>query len=341
MSTQTEVKNEEEEHNNSTEEQVQARLKKAGVKSMREAAFDLNDYLENLFNRGYEPIQSGFVDLDSKINGGFLEGQLITLAGRPGMGKSVLSLNVADTVSEKIPSLIFSMEMSQHDIVSRLVTKQTGIQLKSLLTGKLSTTDYARLVNYLPELQEKKLFILDRANISIKYVIEVMKLFHQVYGKALYVIDYLQLLAPDGKKANRTEEVSDMTRKLKNIARELDSPVLMLSQLNREADKRTDKRPTLADLRESGSIEQDSDIVLSVYRDEKYNDDEAVKGIAELGILKNRNGETGIVRLNFSGENMCFRNYAPEYHQDDKKPEQKEKENVKNNNYRRAKNGKI
>lgn len=284
-----------------------------GVVGMKKAAFDFQDYLQRLFETGYKPIKTGFVDLDSKINGGFLDGQLITLAGRPAMGKSLFALNLAEQVSADIPCLILSLEMSAHEIISRLICKETGIKLSGLLTGQVDGTDIAKLVRFLPELPKKKIFILDQSSIKTGFAIKVMEVFHKVYGKSLFVIDYLQLLIPDRPKANRVEEISDMTRRLKNTARDLSSSILMLSQLNRGLESRQDKRPLMGDLRESGSIEQDSDIVLSIYRDEVYNkNDEAVKGIAELGILKNRNGETGVIRLNFSGEQMAFRNFAPD-----------------------------
>lgn len=259
-------------------------------------------------------LATGFVDLD-KITAGLQAGDLIIIAGRPSMGKTAFAMNIAENaiLSQK-KTAIFSLEMSAEQLMLRLIASVSGVSLNGLKTGRMSEVDY--LDNYLTAISKLSDY-LEYLNIN-EYTLqtaagvrrECRKLQRQS-GLDLIVIDYLQLMSGDNETDNRNLDLSRITRSLKGLAKELNVPIILLSQLNRDLGKRADKRPILTDLRDSGSIEQDADLVLMLHRPEYYDkENESLKGLAECIIAKNRNGETGLFNLIFQGEFCRFRSAA-------------------------------
>ena len=257
-------------------------------------------------------IAVNFYDLDILTNG-FQRGDLIIVAGRPAMGKTSLVLNLAKNVAElhDLPVCIFSLEMSKEQLTYRLLSSEVGIESGLLRTGRLANDDWPLIGQGINTLSQLPMYIDDKPNCSVLEMRSLCRRLIAEQGKelGLIVIDYLQLMegsTPD----NRVQEISKITRALKGMARELKVPVVALSQLSRGVEQRTNKRPMLSDLRESGSIEQDADLVLMVYRDEYYNLDTTDKGIAELIVTKHRNGPIGTVKLLFEHQFTRFRNLA-------------------------------
>ncbi len=251
-------------------------------------------------------LPSGFRDLD-RITAGFQPGNLIVLAARPSMGKSALAVCIAANIAvrEKKPCAFFTLEMSRQEIVQRLMCAEAKVNVQHVRTGKLSSDDWPRLAAACSALEESPLLVDDTAGLTLLELrSKAQKLKRATPDLGLIVVDYLQLMAADGKPESRLQEVSAISRGLKGIARDLDVPVLALSQLSRAVEQRHDKRPILSDLRESGSIEQDSDLVMFLYRDDYYDPESEEQGIAELRIAKHRNGPTDDVRLAF------LRNFA-------------------------------
>jgi replicative DNA helicase len=261
---------------------------------------------------GFIGVPTGFTDFDEKTRG-LNKANLIVLAGRPGMGKTSLALNMAQHVAirESLPVGIFSLEMSQQELALRILSAESDVPFSPLRSGHLSQRQWGRLVQSVRAMTKAPLFIDDSANPSLLEVASKARRLKAEHGLALVIVDYLQLMQAGGRYENRNLEVSAITRGLKQLAKELDLPVIALSQLSRQPERRGgDHRPQLADLRESGSIEQDSDLVAFIYRDEVYNRESEDQGIAELIIAKHRNGETGTVRLVFLGETVKFANLA-------------------------------
>ncbi len=279
-------------------------------------------------------VSSGFKDLDNKI-GGFHPSDLIILAARPGMGKTNLAMNWAFNVANEVingrvpdhmkgPVVFFSLEMSSDQLAARILSSQTDISSAHMRTGNISEQDFSKLSQYSRALSETPLYIDDTAGISVPAIrTRARRLKRQNNGLSMIVIDYIQLLSPPGggrNSDNRVQELSEMTRGLKLLAKELEVPVVALSQLNRAVESRTDKRPMLSDLRESGSIEQDADMVMFVYREEYYREKDIrensgasssenldrLKNRAELIISKQRHGPTGTIPLAFFGEFSKF-----------------------------------
>jgi replicative DNA helicase len=228
------------------------------------------------------------------------------------MGKSALSLNIAHYVTAKLrePVVMFNLEMSKNEVVQRLLSAEAGIPSQKLRTGQLDDHDWRRLSDALGTLAEAPLFIDDTPNMTVMEIRAKCRRLKQRHGLKMVIVDYLQLMSSHKKSDNRQQEVAEISRGLKMLAKELDVPVIALSQLSRQPESRPDKRPMLADLRESGSIEQDADIVGFIYRDDVYNEDSEDRGIAELIIAKHRNGSTGVVRLAFLGHLTKFANLA-------------------------------
>ena len=259
-------------------------------------------------------LSTGFSDLD-KITTGLQDSDLIIVAGRPSMGKTSLAMNIAENVavgSDKAVA-IFSMEMSGEQLVRRMLTSLGRINAQRVRTGSLQEDDWSRLTSAINLLSEKKIYIDDTPGLSPSELrARCRRLASQNEdGLGLIIIDYLQLMSLGGNTENRATELSTITRNLKTLAKEINVPVIALSQLNRSLEQRTDKRPVMSDLRESGSIEQDADLIMFIYRDEVYNkDDSDSKGIAEIIISKQRNGPTGTVRLTFLGEFTRFESFA-------------------------------
>ncbi|OKH38934.1 replicative DNA helicase [[Phormidium ambiguum] IAM M-71] len=255
-----------------------------------------------------------FYDLDA-MTGGFQRSDLIIVAGRPSMGKTSFSVSVAQNIAGKhrLPIAIFSLEMSKEQLVQRMLSCESEIESNRLRSGRISQNEWDTLSSALGVLTELPIYIDDSANITVTEMkSQARRLQAEIGGElGLILIDYLQLM--EGGGDNRVQELSKITRSLKGLARELNVPVIALSQLSRGVEARTNKRPMMADLRESGSIEQDADLVIMLYRDEYYNPDSPDRGVAEIIITKHRNGPTGTVKLLFDPQFTRFRNMAASY----------------------------
>jgi replicative DNA helicase len=247
-------------------------------------------------------VPSGFRDLD-RITSGFQEGNLVVIAARPSMGKSALGLGVAANlaVRKNVPVALFTLEMSKAEVTQRLMCSEAKVESQRLRTGKLSADDWPRLTASCDKLAKAPVYVDDTGSITmmeIRSKARRLKSKHPELG--LIIVDYLQLMTSGMSAENRVQEVSQISRSLKVLARDLDVPILALSQLSRAVEQRHDKRPILSDLRESGSIEQDADIVMFIYRDEYYNGEESEQqGLAEVIVAKHRNGPTDTVKLSF------------------------------------------
>ncbi len=243
-------------------------------------------------------IPSGFVDLDYKT-AGFQPSDLILLAARPAMGKTSFVLNLAEYISLKkdIPAVIFSLEMSKEQLVNRLFAQWSKVDAQNIRTGNLSDSEWERLIESASVVGNSRLIIDDTSSISIAEMRSKCRKYKLENDIQLVIIDYLQLMTSGGKTESRQQEVAEISRALKGLARELNIPIIACSQLSRAVEARPDKRPMLSDLRESGAIEQDADIVMFLYRDEYYHKDSEEKGIAEVIIGKQRHGSVGTVKL--------------------------------------------
>jgi replicative DNA helicase len=258
---------------------------------------------------------TGFADLDLRTSG-MQEGDLLIVAGRPSMGKTSFALNIAEHVAIKVglPVAVFSMEMGGTQLAMRMLSSVGRLDAQRVRTGRLNDDEWSRLTYAMGEMHDKPLYIDETAALNpIDLRARARRLQRQFGGKlGLIVVDYLQLMAsanPAGGE-NRATEISEISRSLKALAKELKVPVMALSQLNRSVEQRPNKRPVMSDLRESGAIEQDADVIMFIYRDEVYNLDTPDKGTAEIIIGKQRNGPTGMVRLTFLGEYTRFENFA-------------------------------
>ena len=261
-------------------------------------------------------LPSGFYDLDDTL-GGFNPGELTIVAARPSMGKTAFVLNVMEHVALHRPThwdhdpvvLFFSLEMGKLSIVQRMLCSRANVDAHKLRTGRVDPTSYADLTQAAGELQSSRLFIDDTPGLSAMAVRSRSRRVKHNHGLDMIVLDYLQLMS--ARAENRQQEISQISRALKDLSRELEVPLIALSQLSRNVESREDKRPLLSDLRESGSIEQDADVVLMLYREEYYRETDENRGRAEVICAKQRNGPTGTVRLQFHGATMRFRNPAP------------------------------
>ena len=260
---------------------------------------------------GLTGLPTGFTDFD-ELTSGLQPGNLVIVAARPAMGKSTFAGNIATHVAAELrqPAALFSLEMSQSELVQRMLSAEGRVDLQRLRTGRLEENDWSKLARASGRLAEAPLFIDDNSAINLMELRSKCRRLKQRHGLDLVVVDYLQLMMPHRRSESRVQEVSELSRGLKILAKELDIPVIALSQLSRKPEDRTDRRPQLADLRESGSIEQDADMVCFIYRDEVYNEDSPAKGEAELIVSKNRNGPLRTVRLSFLGHLSRFANMA-------------------------------
>ncbi|MFP4208820.1 MAG: replicative DNA helicase [Wenzhouxiangella sp.] len=287
------------------------------VQSVMAQAMDLLNELQE--NEGeLTGVPTGFAELDART-AGLQPTDLIILAARPSMGKTTLAMNIAERASirYKVPVAIFSMEMSDTQLVMRLFSSLGQIGQDKLRTGKLDNHDWVNLRSAMTMLKGAQMFIDQTPSLSpieLRARARRMKREHDI---GLIVIDYLQLMKVAGTSENRTNEISEISRSLKALAKELSVPVVALSQLNRALEQRPDKRPKMADLRESGAIEQDADLILFIYRDEVYNEDSPDKGKAEIIIGKHRNGATGSFPLSFQGEFLRFRDFTYDHYGQD------------------------
>ena len=263
---------------------------------------------------GVTGVPTGYADLDQKT-AGLQPGDLIIIAGRPSMGKTSLALNIAEHVGIEagLPVAIFSMEMGAAQLTMRLLGSVGKLDQHKMRIGQLEDEDWPKLTNALGVLNEAPIFIDEGSALNSYEVRARARRLHRQQGKlGLIVIDYIQLMssANDQSGENRATEVSEISRSLKALAKELNVPVVALSQLNRSVESRPDKRPMMSDLRESGAIEQDADVIMFIYRDEVYNPETAEKGVAEILLSKQRNGPTGVAKLTFLGQYTRFENYA-------------------------------
>ena len=270
---------------------------------------DTFDMIEKLCTEKKEVtgMTTGFKDLNKKING-LQRTDLILLAARPAMGKTAFSLNLVQNAALKGDAsvAVFSLEMSKEQLVQRMLSAQSNVELSKIKTGTLGESDWPRIIDGMAVLSEAKIFIDDTPGIKISEIRSKCRRLKMEKGLDLILIDYLQLMEGEGKNENRQQEIAKISRSLKILAKELDCPVVALSQLSRSPELRKDHRPILSDLRESGSIEQDADIVMFLYRDEYYHDDSEKKNIGEVIVAKNRHGETGNVELVWFGQVQKF-----------------------------------
>lgn len=258
---------------------------------------------------GMTGIPTGFYDLD-KITHGLHPGDLIILAGRPSMGKTVLAMNIAEQVAlvEKLPVAMFSLEMSKEQLMERSLVSVAHIDAEHAQTGRLNDDDLQKISSAIPKFYNAKLFIDDRSSSSVSDIRSKCRRIKREYGLSLVIVDYLSLMGGEGE--NETIRMGNISRGLKLLARDLKVPVIAISQLNRGVEQRNDKRPTMSDLRQSGAIEQDADLIFFIYRDEIYNKNSPNKGAAEVIIAKHRNGALGTINLSFSGKHCRFDNYS-------------------------------
>jgi replicative DNA helicase len=278
------------------------------------------DKIQVLYSQdgGLAGLSTGLYDLDEKTTG-LQPADLVILAGRPSMGKTSLAMNIVENVAikSKLPVAVFSMEMPAEAISLRMISSLGRIDQNKVRTGKLDDYDWPRLSSAISLLAEAQLFIDDTPALTVGELRARARRLTRQHGQlGLIVIDYLQLMQSPSSGDNRVQQISDISRGLKTLAKELNVPVIALSQLNRNLEQRPNKRPVMSDLRESGAIEQDADLILFVYRDEVYNEDSPDKGIAELIIGKQRNGPLGTVRLAFMGPYTRFENFAPDRFED-------------------------
>jgi len=272
-----------------------------GYSPLRDVLVESFDKIEKLYNNkgAFSGIPTGFYDFD-RITSGLHGSELIILAARPAMGKSAFAINIATNVAvkAKVPVAIFNLEMAKEQVANRILSSEAMVDSNKIRTGQLEDDDWTKLATTLGMLSEAPIYIDDTAGISIMEIRAKCRKLKLEKNVGLVVIDYLQLVQPTGRKnGTREQEISEISRSLKILAKELDIPVIALAQLSRSVEKREDKRPMLSDLRESGSIEQDADIVMFIHRDDYYNDESERKNIAEIILAKHRAGSTGSVDL--------------------------------------------
>ena len=290
----------------------QGRPNQNSFKSIRDLLVDVTDRIDKLYHQDtpYTGVPTGFTDFDERTSG-LQASDLIIVAGRPSMGKTSFAMNIAEhaAIKSRAPVAIFSMEMPGEQLVMRMLSSLGRIDQHRVRTGRLHDDDWPRLTSAMSILSEAPLFIDDTPALNPTELRARARRIKRDHGLGLIVIDYLQLMQVPGTKENRTNEISEISRSLKALAKELQVPVIALSQLNRSLEQRPNKRPVMSDLRESGAIEQDADLIAFIYRDEVYHEDSPDKGIAEIIIGKQRNGPIGTVRLTFLGPYTRFENY--------------------------------
>jgi len=284
----------------------------------------INESLHEAFERldslhkgdgGLRGVPSGFVDLDS-ITSGFQKSDLIIIGARPSMGKSTFMLDIARHAAKStdLPIGIFTLEMSRDQLIDRLISSEAGISLWKLRTGRLSSdgdnNDFEKIQVALDDLAKSKIFIDDMTAPTVLQMRAMARRLQAEHGLGMIVVDYLQLIHSNHHYDNPVQQVTEISRNLKELARELNIPVIALSQLSRAVESRPDQRPKLSDLRESGAIEQDADLVMFIYREDKVKKDSEKKGIAEIIVAKHRNGPTGEIELYFDEDQVSFKNLA-------------------------------
>jgi replicative DNA helicase len=291
-----------------------------GFQDMKSLLSKTVDKIDHLFNSdgGITGVSTGFDKFD-EMTTGLQEADLVIVAGRPSMGKTTFAMNIAENaaIGDKLPVAVFSMEMPGDSLAMRMISSLGRVDQHHIRTGNLTDEDWARITSAIHILSEAKIFIDDTPAMSPNEIRARARRLKRQHGLGLIVIDYLQLMQVHGGSENRATEISEISRSLKAMAKELKVPVIALSQLNRSLEQRPDKRPIMSDLRESGAIEQDADLIVFIYRDEVYNEDSPQKGVAEIIIAKQRNGPIGKSLLTFLGKYTKFENYIPEMYNTD------------------------
>ncbi len=290
--------------------EMETKSASAEAKPIADALRGMIERIDATYHGDVKALKTGFKDLDEKIVG--LEpGDSIILAGRPAMGKTAFGLQIGNHVAESAPVLVFSLEMPAQQLAMRETSRISNIDLMKLRTAKLGDEDWQKLTYAVGKLNTRNLFIDDRSGLNMQQIRARARQVKRQHGLGLIVIDYMQLIAGEGE--NQNSKITNISQQIKLMARELGVPVITLSQLNRDLERRNNKRPTMADLRDSGAIEQDADVVLFLYRDEYYNPETTWKGVAECIIGKQRNGPVGFVPLTYISERAMFGDFAGRY----------------------------
>jgi replicative DNA helicase len=295
-----------------------------GTRGRSEGAVSVSSMMQGLIDKiddwhnnpdGLRGLPTGFDEFDRKT-GGLRAGDLVVVAGRPSMGKTTFAVNMAEYAAlksgVKASVAIFSMEMPSEQLMTRMLSSIGRVSLSHIRSGKISDEDWPRITGAAGQLGEAKIFIDETPGLTPTELRARARRVSREHGLGLVVVDYLQLMQVPGTKENRATEIAEISRGLKALAKELKVPVIALSQLNRGVEQRVDKKPVMSDLRESGAIEQDADMILLIYREEVYDKNTTKKGIAEIDLAKHRNGETGTFLLTFQGQYSRFINYAPD-----------------------------
>ncbi|MEE4185262.1 MAG: replicative DNA helicase, partial [Gammaproteobacteria bacterium] len=305
-------------------EQAVYKIAEKGARGRREfvpleaVCSEMLDRLDTLHQEGSDitGLSTGFKRFD-ELTQGLQNGDLIILAGRPSMGKTTLALNIAENaafrVNDPVAVAVFSMEMSTEQLALRFVSSLGRVQQGHLRNGNFSDDDWPRITTALQQMSQAPVYIDDTPGMSPSDLRSRARRLKRQHDIGLIIVDYLQLMQVPGTAENRTTEISNISRALKSLARELEVPVIALSQLNRSVEQRPDRRPVMSDLRESGAIEQDADLIVFIYRDEVYNKETEKKGQADVIIAKHRNGETGDLPLTFLGKFSRFENFQREF----------------------------
>lgn len=296
---------------------------KVGFRPLKNILPDTVDRIDLLHQSGGDitGIPTGFTEFD-KLTAGLQPGELIIIAGRPSMGKSTLAINIAENaaIGARVPTAIFSMEMPSQQLAFRMISSLGRVDQTHLRTGKFPDEDWSRINTAVQLMSDAPIFIDDSASLSPTEIRARARRLKREHGLGLIVLDYLQLMQVHGSTENRATEISEISRSLKALAKELELPIIALSQLNRSVEQRTDKRPIMSDLRESGAIEQDADVIVFIYREEVYNPETPRKGVADISVAKQRNGPIGDFPLTFVGRFTKFENWAPDAYADEAYP---------------------
>lgn len=296
---------------------------RSGFKALKHILPEAVDRIDMLHQSDGEitGISSGYHEYD-KLTAGLQQGELIIIAGRPSMGKTTLAINIAENaaIGSKVPTAIFSMEMPSQQLAFRMISSLGRVDQTHLRTGRFPDEDWSRINTAVQLMSEAPIFIDDTPALSPTEIRARSRRLQREHGLGLIIIDYLQLMQVHGSKENRATEISEISRNLKALAKELSVPIIALSQLNRSVEQRTDKRPVMSDLRESGAIEQDADVILFIYREEVYNQDTPRKGIADIVLAKQRNGPIGDFPLTFVGRYTKFENWVPDSYAEEAYP---------------------
>ncbi len=294
-----------------------------GFRPLKNILPDAVDRIDLLHQSGGDitGIPTGFTEFD-KLTAGLQAGELIVIAGRPSMGKTTLAINIAENaaIGARVPTAIFSMEMPSQQLAFRMISSLGRIDQTHLRTGKFPDEDWSRINTAVQLMSDAPIFIDDSASLSPTEIRARARRLKREHDLGLIVVDYLQLMQVHGSTENRATEISEISRSLKALAKELELPIIALSQLNRSVEQRTDKRPVMSDLRESGAIEQDADLIIFIYREEVYNPDTPRKGVADISIAKQRNGPIGDFPLTFVGRFTKFENWVPDAYADEAYP---------------------